>query len=100
MEDRTSRYIKMGIIKDYEGVECQETFIPKEIEVNPEDSYFTVTVEYENRLDLISMKFYKNPLFWWVIAEASDISDPFKVPVGTKLRIPSTSTLFSIRGIV
>lgn len=100
MEDRTSRYIKMKRIKDYEGVECQETYIPKDIEEKSTDTYYIVPPGYENRLDLISMKFYNNPLYYWVIAQASGISDPFHVSTGTRLRIPSPESVFSVRGLV
>ena len=54
----------------------------------------------ENRLDIISMSIYGTPRYWWVIALANDIIDPFDVPVGTELRIPLIETLFNKGGIL
>jgi len=42
------------------------------------------------RLDAIAYKYYKNPSFWWLIAEYNpEILDFFEVQPGTTLRIPN-----------
>lgn len=52
-------------------------------------NYYTITSADVNRLTIIAMKFYDNPLYWWIIAKMNDISDPFYTPpVGTQLKIP------------
>lgn len=68
--------------------------------ISPRSSYriYTVTPEMENRLDLISNAFYGDPSFWWVIADANNMTDPLAaVPIGSKLRMPPAST---VRGLV
>lgn len=44
--------------------------------------------------DSISLIFYGNPLYYWIICSFNRIDDPFEKPkIGTKLRIPTVSTL-------
>ena len=40
-----------------------------------------------DRLDNLSMTFYKTPSLWWYIAKANNLTD-INVPTGTTLRIP------------
>jgi hypothetical protein len=40
------------------------------------------------RLDTISHKYFGDPDYWWVIALANRIMDPFTLPVGQRIRIP------------
>ena len=55
---------------------------------------YTVPPEHENRLDLISNAFYGDSSYWWVIADANDMTDPLSaVPTGMKLRIPPDSVV-------
>ena len=93
-----SRYKDLWRIEDSEGniyIETSESFsIPEK----SDDYYFVVTPKYENRLDLVSHKYYQTPLLWWVIAEASNIFNPLSVPCGTTLRIPSKSSLYGYGG--
>ena len=58
-----------------------------------QDKYYTVEMVSENRLDMIASSYYNSPRYWWVIALANDIDDPFDVPKGTLLRIPPLSSL-------
>jgi hypothetical protein len=58
------------------------------------DDIFTVTLGYQNRLDLISFRFYSTPNLWWAIAQVNNLVDPFlDIPVNTSLRIPKRSRL-------
>lgn len=57
------------------------------------DKYYTVDIVSENRLDIIASSYYNSPRYWWVIALANNINDPFDVPKGTLLRIPPLSSL-------
>lgn len=52
------------------------------------DYYHLVTVVDVLRLDLIAYKYYTNVEYWWIIAAANNILDPFNLTVGTILRIP------------
>ena len=54
-----------------------------------ENKRYTVTGATQNRLDVISQKFYGTPQLWWLIAFANNIIDPFtEVTAGIRLVIP------------
>lgn len=50
------------------------------------------TVDYiyrvGDRLDAIAERRYGDPDYWWVIALANRIKDPFRISAGTILKIP------------
>ena len=48
-----------------DGREHQETAEPCNIPLSSSDQYYEVELRYENRLDLISHKYYGTPLLWW-----------------------------------
>lgn len=79
-----------------------ETIYKRGIAKRDGDSYYVVQNTSEDRLDIISQRYYGSPIFWWVIAQAnaSVIFDPFNVPRGTKLRIPQISSLYRTGGIL
>ena len=68
--------------------------------LSDDDEYYTVTNVDENRLDIIASKFYGTPRFWWIIALANYIMDPFYIPVGTTLRIPPKQSLYLSGGVL
>jgi nucleoid-associated protein YgaU len=45
-------------------------------------------VQAGERLDVIAHRFYGDEEYWWVVALANRISDPFSLTVGRRLRIP------------
>ena len=57
------------------------------------DIYHFVKDGEENRLDIISQKYYGTPDLWWAIALANEFIDPFVVNEGALIRIPSVITL-------
>jgi nucleoid-associated protein YgaU len=50
---------------------------------------FDHIVQGGERLDVIAHKYYGDEDYWWVIALANRIMDPFTLEVGRRLRIPS-----------
>lgn len=96
----TSRYKRDNRLLDNDLNEYVETHRRKEIPKKDGDSFYVVTTSDEQRLDLISYKYYKTPMLWWVIAEASEIYDPFDVPIGTVLRIPDYSAIYGVGGVL
>lgn len=40
------------------------------------------------RLDTVAHRYYGDSDYWWVIALANRIKDPFKLTVGSMLRVP------------
>ena len=91
-QNRTSRYRNLDRLL--------ETTEPVKVPTSPTDTFHIVTKKDENRLDLIAWQYYGNSLLWWVIAEASDIVDPFDVPRDTVLRVPDKSTIFGYNNLV
>lgn len=59
--------------------------------------YHIVTTDQQNRLDLVAYQFYEDASYWWLIAMANKIIDPFILQPGTQLRIPSIAS-FMIGG--
>ena len=99
-QNRTSRYRNLDRLLDDESNLYVETAEPVKVPTSPTDTFHIVTKKDENRLDLISWQYYGNSLLWWVIAEASDIVDPFDVPRDTVLRVPDKSTIFGYNKLV
>ena len=99
-QNRTSRYRNLDRILDDESNLYVETSEPVKVDKSPTDTFHIVTKKDENRLDLVSWQYYGNSLLWWVIAEASDIVNPFDVPRDTVLRIPDKSTIFGINNLI
>lgn len=72
-----------------------------EIPVSANDKYHRVQSNETTRLDMIAHKYYKNPLLWWVIAQANGITDPFEIlETGILLRIPAIESLYGNNGIL
>ena len=96
----TSRYKNLRTIQEEDGKIHHESWFQKFVDFSNEDEYFTVTMETENRLDIIAEYYYNSARYWWIIACANYILDPFDIPVGTKLRIPPIVTLYNEGGIL
>lgn len=94
-----SRYLSLDILKDSEGEYFLETWKDIGIKESDLDNFHEVKKREENRLDLIANKYYRNHTFWWVIALANDIKNPFDIEVGDILRIPSLSTIYGYEGV-
>lgn len=64
--------------------------LPQSSLIKDHYDYDTITVlaEEASRLDLISLRVYNTPVYWWIIARENSILNPASVPVGTVLRIP------------
>lgn len=57
--------------------------------------FVTHEVKSNDTLNSLSLKYYNNPTFWWVIAYFNNIQDPFK-PLRDKfktIKIPSISSI-------
>lgn len=95
-----SRYRNLYRILDSDGYEYIESANPRRIKETPEDSFHCVQSGEENRLDLISYRYYNTPLLYWVIAEANGIFNPTKIEAGVVLRIPSLSAIYGHKGAI
>lgn len=88
-----SRYTQLQQITDDGSPIYFETQNQITIPESTDDIYHTVNSSQENRLDILALKYYNNASFWWIIAQANDIIDPFSVKLGTVLRIPKLSVV-------
>lgn len=62
--------------------------------------YYEVLPTEENRLDLISYKFYSDPTYGWVIAYFNDIEDGYTVKAGQIIQLPESVTALFGKGEV
>lgn len=57
-------------------------------------SFVTHVVQLEDTLDTLSLYYYNNPTYFWIIADFNNIQDPYeKLRLGTKLKIPTFSNI-------
>lgn len=97
--EHTSRYGKYRQIVDNLDSYI-ETFNQSKIPTSEDDIFHTVQKEQENRLDIIANIYYSDPSFFWVIAIANELVDPFVVQTGSILRIPSLASLYVAGGVL
>lgn len=96
-----SRYKNVRTIQDKETAKIyHETVNPYTVAKSSEEMEYIVGIETEGRLDLVSYRCYGTHKYWWVIALANNIIDPFDISYGTILRIPSLSSLYVEGGIL
>lgn len=51
-------------------------------------------IKPRDTLDSLSLKYYNNPTYWWIIAFFNDIQDPFIIlKIGSVIKIPSISSI-------
>ena len=93
-----SRYGVYRQIIDNDNNAYVETTNATPVAMSDSDRYHEVLREEENRLDIISNKYYGTPEFFWVIALANDYVDPFYIKAGTVIRIPEFSSLLQWKG--
>lgn len=53
------------------------------------DQIYETTLQDQGRLDRIAFRMYGVSALWWVLALINGIRDPFTVPNGAILRIPT-----------
>lgn len=81
------RYAKVKTKLREDKKEVLETTLLNKIR-NRESDVFIVMVE-KTRLDHLANKFYRNPRYWWIIANANGIKGTMFVHPGTQVRIPT-----------
>ena len=96
---KNKQYINYDYLSRYTNVPCYyDTIAGKEVygigtNVYTTTEYVTHKVENRDTLNSLSLKYYNNPTYWWVIAYYNDIQDAFK-PLSERyktLKIPSIS---------
>ena len=72
--------------------------IQNPFETQSEIFYHVVTVDEENRLDLLAHRYLGSPTYSWVIALFNQIEDGFTAHAGTHLKIPKQFTSLFNKG--
>ena len=85
---KTSRYKTLKRLVNEDGVSFIETPYKVVIKETTSDNFYKVEPGFENRLDLISNKFYGTPRLWWALAIVNKLYNPRVVQSGIVLRIP------------
>ena len=56
--------------------------------------YTTYTIQRNDTLDSLALKFYNNPTLYWIICSFNHIQDPYiELIEGEQLKIPSISNI-------
>ena len=83
----SGQYSRVYVDHD-KNVTSLETVNPSRLPKNEKEAWeFTVPIQLQNRLDLISQKFYSTPDLDWWIAMCNKLPDSYNVPVGTILTL-------------
>lgn len=93
-----SRYSIYRQILDDDKELYLETVNQTPVDDSELDRYHKVLKEEENRLDIISNKYYGTPEYYWVIALGNNLIDPMVVRPGEILRIPNFTSLKNWKG--
>lgn len=99
---RSNRYRNCILLKDKDtGETLLSTRDIDEIPESPSDLFHELQINEVGRLDLLAHTYYKNALYWWVIAQANNIYDPIADTYpGMQVRIPAMETLYGYKGIL
>lgn len=88
-----NRYKHIDELGLYDGKKIKATLSPMDTSILPYGGVepFTVPKHMENRIDLVSLKFYGVSSLYWVICYMNSLPDPLVLPAGKVLFIPSIS---------
>lgn len=95
---KISRYEIYRQIIDNNNNTYLETINSTPVMETDSDIYHEVLNEEANRLDIIANTYYHDPGYWWVLAMANDLVDPFYVEAGSIIRIPNFFALTQWKG--
>ena len=92
--EANSRY-RLTPITTSNGEYVYELFRKPDMSVeSEEDMYHVVQVGEANRLDLIAYQYYNDARYWWLLASANNMIDPFVLVVGSTIRVPSLNSYY------
>lgn len=94
----TSPYQSTGIVNE----KFLDIMVNRPIPMLSSDVYYTITVVYEYRPDLLAYDLYQDSRLWWVFAQRNPnlLADPlFDFTAGKSIYIPKLDTLKQYLGI-
>lgn len=68
--------------------------------VTSRDIMHKVTLDEDQRPDLIALNFYGDPRLYWVILGANDLREKSEVMKGMTIRIPAKESLYGANGLL
>jgi nucleoid-associated protein YgaU len=98
---KNKSYAKFDYISRYEGIPYYfDSLENREImglgtNIKTAAEYVTHSVQSNDTLHSLALKYYNNPMFWWIIAYFNDVQDAFK-PLKNKyktLKIPNIANI-------
>lgn len=98
-KDQTSRYYFTKYIRDENYNTIFDLFGTSKI-ISTTGKFHVVEESEKNRLDKISVRYYETPRYYWLIALANDMIDPFIVVPGTTLSIPSMTDFMNTNLVI
>ena len=83
-----NRYQNIPIIKNSTGTRYYKDNKYPRIPLSVDDIYVETTIG--DRFDLLSLQYYGDPSFWWIISVANESlpQNSLYIPVGSQIRIP------------
>lgn len=58
--------------------------------IKPTENDIYLITDSADRLDVLALKYYGDPIYWWVIAVANNLNTPsLSIKPGIQIRIPS-----------
>jgi hypothetical protein len=84
-----NRYQNIPIIKNSEDTRYYRDNKYPRIPLSVNDIYVETTIG--DRFDLLSLQYYGDPSFWWIISTANENlpQNSLYIPVGSQIRIPT-----------
>ncbi len=88
-KNASSRYYFTPYIKDSSGIVLTDLYKPPVYNDTDTYIYHNVSELERNRIDIVALKYYEDPTYWWIIAVANQLINPFIITPGTVLKVPT-----------
>jgi hypothetical protein len=90
---KDNRYLKLSVY-EMDNERLFEMWDVIDIPYFPGDQYHKISAGEEGRWDLLSYRYYRTVLYWWVVCLANNLSNPLIIiPAGETVRIPDIDAL-------
>lgn len=92
-----SRYYQSEILSTQDNVSIYGLYqYNRQVITFGDGQYHVVTEAERDRIDKVAYKYYGNVNYWWVIAEANNMIDPFTLVPDTTIFIPQKLNNYNI----
>ena len=81
------RHTATKVMRDKQGRRCYQSSIYPPIPEQAGDTY--ITTKFGDRLDTLARRWFGHHQYWWILAQANNITGTMHVKPGTKIRIPT-----------